>query len=196
MSLRVAPLVLAQVAEFLCPRTGCGSGQSLAGIFLAPALGKYSRPQGDSLMCASLGICLSGLVTRTPGGGLPQQSPHKELESPQGDPGGHFLEKLPPLCPVGPAPQHPNSMGSDLTKPPPFPCVCPRKLFLLCMFFVSDFICTGCSVACFFPSTQASGSLPIGPLLPWGLRGGSTGHPSMGRWGSSDTHPHVPFGGS
>lgn len=104
MSLRVAPLMLAQVAGFLCPRIGCGPGQSLAGIFLAPALGKYSRPQGDSPMRVFPGISLSGLATRTPGGGLLQQSPHKELESLSGDQGGHFLKTLPLLCPVGPAP--------------------------------------------------------------------------------------------
>lgn len=166
MSPRTAPPVLAQVAGSLHPRTGCGPGRSLAGILLAPGLRKYRQPQGDSPRVVCPRIALGGLATRSPGQGPAQQSPLREHgTTSKGTQEGICLRRY--IYCVSLAPPGPRSMGSD-----PSPHL--LHVFALgncfyCMFFISDFICTSCSAACFLPSAQAPVSTSS---LSWGPRGG------------------------
>lgn len=158
------PPVLAQVAGSLHPRTGCGPGRSLAGILLAPGLRKYRQPQGDSPRVVCPQIALGGLATRSPGQGPAQQSPLREHgTTSKGTQEGICLRSY--INCVSLAPPGPRSLGSD---PSPHLLHVFGNCFY-CVFFISDFICTGCSAACFLPSAQAPVSTSS---LSWGPRGG------------------------
>lgn len=164
-------------------RTGCGPGQSPAGILLAPSLGKYTLLERIPLRVCVPGARLGGLAMRTPGESLAQQPSHREPEATSGGTQEavsprhwfHFVLLALP---------RPHSLGSD-----PSPRL--SLVVALAMFFISD-----CSVACIFPFTQASVRGPFGHPCCCGSQGWVCRPSLCGEAGSPDTRPHTPCRGS